>query len=168
MEEFVIVSDEESKTATSSSSLKNIEIVNLENIEIKKEGKKRKPTKDLKQHTKPSKISKKLGRPSGKSKAAVVITLSDSSSEEEGKNDVIIEPQRAQLIPGFYEVKEKALESGALGCSISGAGPSIFALCANSLKAEQAGLAMQEVFNKMKIENELFISPINHEGAILM
>ncbi len=83
-------------------------------------------------------------------------------------NDVIIEPQRAQLIPGFYEVKEKALESGALGCSISGAGPSIFALCANSLKAEQAGLAMQEVFNKMKIENELFISPINHEGAILM
>jgi len=82
--------------------------------------------------------------------------------------DVIIEPQRAQLIPHFYEVQEKALETGALGCSISGAGPSIFALCPNSLKAEKVGLAMQEVFNNQKIKSELFISPINQEGAVLL
>jgi homoserine kinase len=81
--------------------------------------------------------------------------------------DVIIEPQRAQLIPHFYKVKEAALNADALGCSISGAGPSIFALCANTLVAENVGNAMQKVFNYNKIENNLFISPINHEGAIL-
>jgi len=81
--------------------------------------------------------------------------------------DVIIEPQRAQLIPHFYKVKEAALNADALGCSISGAGPSIFALCANTLVAENVGNAMQKIFNDHKIENDLFISPINQEGAIL-
>ena len=81
--------------------------------------------------------------------------------------DVVIEPQRAQLIPGFYKAKEAALKEGALGCSISGAGPSIFALCANNLIAEQAGAALQKVFTDQKIESDLFISPINQEGAIL-
>lgn len=80
--------------------------------------------------------------------------------------DVIIEPQRAKLIPNFYQVKEAALSQGALGCSISGAGPSIFALSANSFIAENVGNAMQKVFSDAKIENELFISPINQEGAI--
>lgn len=80
--------------------------------------------------------------------------------------DVIIEPQRAKLIPHFYEVKEAALNAGALGCSISGAGPSIFALSANSLIAENVGEAMKKVFGKAKIENDLFLSPINQEGAI--
>lgn len=80
--------------------------------------------------------------------------------------DAIIEPQRAKLIPHFYKVKEAALSQGALGCSISGAGPSIFALSANSFIAENVGNAMQKVFSDAKIENELFISPINQEGAI--
>jgi len=80
--------------------------------------------------------------------------------------DVIIEPQRAQLIPHFHKVKAAALEAGALGCSISGAGPSILALCANSLIAEQVGKAMKNVFDEQAIENELFISPINQEGTI--
>ena len=81
--------------------------------------------------------------------------------------DVIIEPQRAQLIPGFYQVQEAALKAGALGCSISGAGPSIFALSANTLIAENIGNAMQRVFTDLGIKSELFISPINHEGAVL-
>ncbi len=81
-------------------------------------------------------------------------------------NDVIIEPQRAQLIPHFYDVKEAALNAGALGCSISGAGPSIFALSANSLIAENVGVAMERIMTNAKINNELFISPINQEGAI--
>lgn len=80
--------------------------------------------------------------------------------------DVIIEPQRAQLIPHFYQVKEAAMNAGAMGCSISGAGPSIFALSANSLIAENVGKAMEKVFHDAKIQNELFISPINQEGAI--
>ncbi len=80
--------------------------------------------------------------------------------------DVIIEPQRAQLITGFYEVQNAAMEAGALGCSISGAGPSIFALSKNSVVAEKVGKAMEAVFNRLKIENKLFISAINMDGAI--
>jgi len=82
--------------------------------------------------------------------------------------DVLVEPQRAKLIPHFYEVKDAALNQGALGCSISGAGPSIFALCGNSLIAENVGEAMQKIFNNAGIESQLFISPINQQGAILM
>lgn len=80
--------------------------------------------------------------------------------------DVIIEPQRAKLIPYFYDVKQAALEQEALGCSISGAGPSIFALCANTFIAENVGEAMQKVFSDNKIDSELFISGINQNGAI--
>ncbi len=80
--------------------------------------------------------------------------------------DVIIEPQRAKLIPNFYEVKDAALKNGALGCSISGAGPSIFALCANTLIAENVAKAMQQTFFDNKVRSEIFISGINQEGAI--
>ncbi len=82
--------------------------------------------------------------------------------------DVIIEPQRAKLIPHFYEVQSAALATGVLGCSISGAGPSIFCLSANSLVAETAGQAMKAVFDRAGIGNDLFISPINQEGAVLL
>ncbi|WP_235298442.1 homoserine kinase [Portibacter marinus] len=81
--------------------------------------------------------------------------------------DVIIEPQRAHLIPQFYKVKNAALSEGVLGCSISGAGPSIFAICDNSLIAENAANAMQRVFSDSKIESTIFHSKINKEGAIL-
>ena len=97
---------------------------------------------------------------------AVGLYNSDLDLISRSLNDVIIEPQRAQLIPHFYDVKEAALNAGALGCSISGAGPSIFALSANSLIAENVGIAMERIMTNAKINNELFISPINQEGAI--
>lgn len=82
--------------------------------------------------------------------------------------DLIIEPQRAPLIPHFYEIQQTAIDAGVLGCSISGSGPSIFALSNNSLTAENAGKAMQEIFTRNKVETELFISAINNEGASLV
>ena len=82
-------------------------------------------------------------------------------------SDVIIEPQRAKLIPHFYKVKEAALGAGALGCSISGAGPSIFALSAKSLQAENTAKAMQEAFKYYNIGSKVIVSEINNEGAIL-
>jgi homoserine kinase len=81
--------------------------------------------------------------------------------------DIIIEPQRAQLIPHFYAVKEAAYTEGVLGCSISGSGPSIFALSQNSLIAEKAGERMKKIYDDNKIECELYISPINMEGTVL-
>ena len=100
--------------------------------------------------------------------AGLIVGLYNSDIDLIGRSleDVIIEPQRAKLIPHFYEVKESALKAGALGCSISGAGPSIFALNANSLIAENVGEAMKKVFTDAKIDNEVFVSPINQEGAI--
>ena len=100
--------------------------------------------------------------------AGLLVGLYQSDLELIGRslNDVIIEPQRACLIPQFHAVKEAALKAGALGCSISGAGPSIFALSANSLIAEEAGLAMKRIFDSAGIPNDLFLSPINQEGAV--
>lgn len=104
----------------------------------------------------------------GANLAGLVVGLYNSDLDliSRSLNDQIIEPQRAQLIPYFYEVKSAALENGALGCSISGAGPSIFTLCANSLIAEEVGVAMQQVYRNAKIESDVFVSAINQEGAI--
>lgn len=81
--------------------------------------------------------------------------------------DDIIEPQRAGLITGFRDVQAAALAEGVLGCSISGAGPSVFALSANSLIAENAGQAMQRAFAQHRIESDIFLSPVNQEGAVV-
>lgn len=81
--------------------------------------------------------------------------------------DDIIEPQRASLIPGFYDVKAAALQHGALGCTISGAGPSVFALCSSRVVAESVGAAMQSAFKQHDIPGTIYLSAINPDGAIL-
>jgi homoserine kinase len=100
----------------------------------------------------------------------LVVGLYESDYELIGRSlqDVIIEPQRAQLIPGFSTVKSAALEAGALGCSISGAGPSVFALCKGIKNAQSAGAAMQQAFLTQDIPCDLFVSPINKEGAKIL
>ncbi|MFK7969122.1 MAG: homoserine kinase [Bacteroidia bacterium] len=80
--------------------------------------------------------------------------------------DVIAEPYRSKLIPGFDKVKQAALDAGALGCSISGAGPAIFALCEGDQTAFEAGEGMQQAFQSLGVACERYISPINTEGAI--
>ncbi len=80
--------------------------------------------------------------------------------------DLLVEPQRAHLIPHFYEMKEQALAAGALGFSISGAGPSMFALCDNSIKAEAVLEAATKLYRDNKVEITTYLSGINHEGAI--
>jgi homoserine kinase len=78
--------------------------------------------------------------------------------------DVIVEPIRSILIPGFNDIKQAALEAGALGCSISGSGPSIFAFCESKKIAEGVGEKMQGVLNELGIDSDLYISKINKEG----
>jgi homoserine kinase len=80
--------------------------------------------------------------------------------------DVLVEPQRAKLIPKFYDIKEMALKEGCLGFSISGAGPSMFALCDNSHLAEAIGEKAKLILKQAKIESDVFLSKINLEGAI--
>lgn len=80
-------------------------------------------------------------------------------------DDKVIEPYRAKLIPGFYDVKNAALENGALGCSISGAGPSIFAVAESPANARKIGRAMQIAFKRRKIKSSLLISEVDEKGS---
>src|SRR5205085_3057076 len=56
--------------------------------------------------------------------------------------DTIAEPRRAPLVPGLAAIKQAAIEAGALGCSLSGSGPSLFALCRNTRVADAVAEAM--------------------------
>lgn len=79
-------------------------------------------------------------------------------------HDEIIEPQRAASVPCFPAVKEAALKSGALGCSLSGSGPSIFALCTDGDAANLATV-MEQACRKMGYECQSWVSPLNAPGA---
>lgn len=82
--------------------------------------------------------------------------------------DHIIEPRRAALIPGFEEVKKAAMSADALGASISGAGPSIFALSDDESKAHEIGKKMQEAFQILDIDSQAYVSPINQNGPQIL
>jgi homoserine kinase len=79
--------------------------------------------------------------------------------------DVIAEPVRSLLIPGFHEIKELAVKEGALGCGISGSGPTIFALSTEKELAKRIGKVVQEQFSKLNLKSEVYLSRINQEGA---
>ena len=79
-------------------------------------------------------------------------------------NDVIIEPQRHSLIPGFKDVQRAAMSAGALGCSISGAGPAIFAWSAFQ-HAEAVRGAMVAAFAEHQLESDSWVSLMQNYGA---
>ncbi|HLP65144.1 homoserine kinase [Flavobacterium sp.] len=79
--------------------------------------------------------------------------------------DVIIEPLRKKLIPNFDATKNAALQNDALGAGISGAGPSIFALCRGKESAEKVAQAMKESYANTGIVFDLHISKINPNGV---
>ena len=81
--------------------------------------------------------------------------------------DVIIEPARSILIPGFDEVKKRSLEAGALGGGISGSGPSIFMLSEKRSTAEYVANEMEVIFNRMGIDNKTYVTHLNHQGITL-
>ncbi len=82
--------------------------------------------------------------------------------------DVIVEPVRSMLIPGFEQVKAAALDSGALGCGISGSGPSIFALSRSLKNAKQVAQAMESCFQDLDIVSDVYVSPVNQQGPLII
>ena len=78
--------------------------------------------------------------------------------------DVVIEPQRQVLIPGFVEVKQAALAAGALGGSISGAGPTVFAWV-DAADAEKVCVAMVDAFARHGLDSDSWISTFDRAGA---
>jgi len=96
------------------------------------------------------------------------LMTSDYTLISRSMKDVIIEPVRSLLIPGYDEIKEAAIGAGALGCSISGSGPSIFALSTEMATATGVGEVMQTTCSAQDIDSEVYISPINKHGPHLL
>lgn len=82
--------------------------------------------------------------------------------------DVIVEPYRSQLIPYFDTVRQTAIENGALGCGISGSGPSIFSLCFGHENAQSVSKAIKNVYAETKIPFEIYLSKINTKGIKIL
>lgn len=82
--------------------------------------------------------------------------------------DVIAEPIRSMLIPGFDRIKQRASENGALGSGISGSGPTIFALSADEHTAHKVGKVIKEEFSTFELNSEVFVSKINPKGAMVL
>lgn len=82
-----------------------------------------------------------------------------------GLHDVLIEPRRAKLIAGFAAVKQSALDAGALGASISGAGPSVFAWCADKATADTATTRMRGAFAETGMDSDAWVSPVAGPAA---
>ena len=89
----------------------------------------------------------------------------DASLVRAGLADVLVEPRRAPLIAGFAAVKQAALDADAMGASISGAGPSVFAWCEDEATAGRAGTAMSAAFAAAGIDSDLHLTPIAGPAA---
>ena len=83
-------------------------------------------------------------------------------------NDVIVEPARKHLITNFDKVKNAALQNGALGSGISGAGPSIFALCKGQSIANTVAKSMSDAYSDSGIAFDIHISKVNDEGTTII
>ena len=78
--------------------------------------------------------------------------------------DVIIEPVRSMLIPGFDDVKKKSVDAGALGGGISGSGPSIFMLCEEKSTALKVEKIMKDIYDSTGLKYHTYVTTINSEG----
>ncbi len=102
--------------------------------------------------------------------AALVAALYNGDLELLGRSlqDVVAEPARSLLIPGFVSVKKAALAAGALGCSISGSGPSVFALCASTQVAKEAARDMAAAFKTAGLGSDIYVSAVNTQGPVVL
>lgn len=82
--------------------------------------------------------------------------------------DRVVEPARSILIKGFDDVKGAALSAGALGCSISGAGASVFAVSDNAERAAKIGKSMAEAFLKHQVSSQIRVTQMDRQGARLV
>ncbi len=78
--------------------------------------------------------------------------------------DLFAEPIRSELIPGYHAVRQAAFDSGAIGCGISGSGPSLFALSDSEEKAKSIGLKMRNAFKKVGLTSRAYSAPISTQS----
>ena len=92
----------------------------------------------------------------------------DATLIRRGFRDVLVEPRRAGLIPGFGKVKQAALDCGALGASISGAGPSVFGWFESKARAERAAIAMAAAFKDAGLPSDQLVSSVSGPAAAVI
>lgn len=92
----------------------------------------------------------------------------DAGLVRAGLKDVLVEPRRSPLIIGFDAAKQAALAAGAMGASISGAGPSVFGWFESRAQAQIAAPAIQAAFAAAGFDSQAWVSPINSAGAKLL
>ncbi len=92
----------------------------------------------------------------------------DAALVRAGLHDVLVEPRRAPLIAGFQPAKQAALDAGAMGASISGAGPSVFGWFETRAQAEAAAPVVQEAFKAAGFDSQAWVSPLNSPAAMLV
>ena len=93
---------------------------------------------------------------------------SDAGLVRAGLQDVLVEPRRAPLITGFAEVKAAAIDAGAMGASISGAGPSVFAWFETQAGANGAAGRMQAAFARAGFDSQAYVSAVAGPAAGLL
>jgi homoserine kinase len=89
----------------------------------------------------------------------------DAALVRRGLEDVLIEPRRAFLIPGVAQVKQSALQAGAMGASISGAGPSVFGWFETRELAQRGGAKMEEAFREVGLDADVLVSKVAGPAA---
>ena len=82
--------------------------------------------------------------------------------------DVIIEPVRSILIPGFDDVKKQSKAAGALGGGISGSGPSVFMLSKEENTARKVAQVMKDIYNKIGLDYHTYVTKINNHGVKIL
>jgi homoserine kinase len=82
--------------------------------------------------------------------------------------DLVAEPKRTQLIPGYEKARQAGMAKGAIGCGISGSGPSVFALCRGEQVSGVVAEAMKEAFYEAGLASDVFVSTLNAPGASII
>jgi homoserine kinase len=123
------------------------------------------PTKDARQMIR-NKIQLKDAVTQWGNVAGLVSGLFMNDFELIGRSmkDVLVEPTRSILIPGFEEMRTIAMENGAIGFGISGSGPSVFALTKDEATARQITKLQQMHLHQLNINCKAFVSEVNAEG----
>lgn len=98
----------------------------------------------------------------------VALIKSDYDLMKRSMSDLLAEPRRTQLIPGYDAIKNAAMDAGAIGCGIAGSGPSIFALCKGESTAILVAKVIHDGFSKIGLINEGYVSPLNAPGTIIL
>lgn len=102
--------------------------------------------------------------------AGLVAGLQQQDYELIGRSleDVLIEPVRSILIPGFDQVKKRSRDAGALGGGISGSGPSIFMLSRDEATARKVEQEMHSVYDSIQLEHHTYVTTINSNGITII